>query len=142
VTGVRRQQAPTRAHTPVIAPDPEHKNLTKIAPLAAWTKDQVWSYIREHELPYHALYDRLHVYRLRALHARHHRRRGRARGALVVESQTEIKECGLHWTASDEGTENTRDRGAPARCGVRPGRQLGPAGRRPAAHVRLGISRT
>src|SRR3981189_1594499 len=56
VTGLRRQQAATRTQTAVVAPDPEHKGLTKIAPLAAWTKDQVWSYIRAHELPYHALY--------------------------------------------------------------------------------------
>src|SRR5712691_1719527 len=58
VTGVRRQQAATRAQTPVAAPDREHEGLTKIAPLAAWTKDQVWAYIHEHDLPYHTLYER------------------------------------------------------------------------------------
>src|SRR4030081_86251 len=47
VTGVRRQQAATRAATPVVAPDREHDGLTKIAPLAAWSKDQVWAYIHD-----------------------------------------------------------------------------------------------
>src|SRR6202165_3407351 len=56
-TGVRRQQAGTRTETAVVAPDREHAGLTKIAPLAAWSKDQVWAYIRDHELPYHSLYD-------------------------------------------------------------------------------------
>jgi len=58
VTGVRRQQAATRSQTPVVAPDPEHSGLTKIAPLAGWSKDQVWAYIREHDVPHHPLYER------------------------------------------------------------------------------------
>jgi phosphoadenosine phosphosulfate reductase len=100
VTGVRRQQAATRAHAAVIAPDPEHKDLTKIAPLAAWTKDQVWSYIREHELPYHALYDQGYTSIgcapcTRATTAGEDERAGR----WWWESQNEIKECGLHWNS-------------------------------------------
>ena len=50
ITGVRRQQATTRAATAVVAPDAEHVGSTKIAPLATWTKDQVWAYIRERNL--------------------------------------------------------------------------------------------
>jgi thioredoxin-dependent adenylylsulfate APS reductase len=57
ITGVRREQAPTRSQTAVVAADPEHEGLTKIAPLASWSKDQVWSYIRDNDLPYHSLYD-------------------------------------------------------------------------------------
>jgi thioredoxin-dependent adenylylsulfate APS reductase len=57
VTGLRRQQAATRSQTAVVSPDPEHEDLTKVAPLAAWSKDQVWAYIRDNELPYHSLYD-------------------------------------------------------------------------------------
>src|SRR5258708_26428398 len=56
VTGVRRQQAMTRAKTPMVAPDPKHEGLTKIAPLAGWSKEQVWAYIRDHDLPYHSLH--------------------------------------------------------------------------------------
>jgi phosphoadenosine phosphosulfate reductase len=57
VTGLRREQAPGRARTAVVAPDPKHTGLTKISPLADWTRAQVWDYIQEHEVPYHALYD-------------------------------------------------------------------------------------
>jgi len=99
VTGVRRQQAATRTQTAVVAPDAEHDGLTKIAPLAAWTKDQVWSYIREHELPYHALYDQGYTSIgcapcTRATTAGEDERAGR-----WWWEQNEVKECGLHWTA-------------------------------------------
>ena len=99
VTGVRRQQAATRTQTAVVALDPEHQGLTKIAPLAAWSKDQVWAYIREHELPYHALYDQGYTSIgcapcTRATTAGEDERAGRWWWEL-----NEAKECGLHWAA-------------------------------------------
>src|SRR5260370_39091911 len=57
VTGLRRQQAPTRAQTAVVAADPEHTGLTKGAPPASRTHDPVRDYIPENDLPYHSLYD-------------------------------------------------------------------------------------
>jgi len=98
VTGVRREQAHTRSHTAVVAADPEHEGLTKIAPLAAWTKDQVWSYIRENELPYHALYDLGYTSIgcepcTRATTAGEDERAGRWWWEV-----NEVKECGLHWS--------------------------------------------
>jgi phosphoadenosine phosphosulfate reductase len=98
ITGVRRQQASTRAETPVVAPDRDHEGLTKIAPLATWSKDQVWAYIREHELPYHGLYDLGYTSIgcapcTRATIAGEGERAGR----WWWESASEVKECGLHW---------------------------------------------
>ena len=58
VTGLRRDQIATRGLTPKIGPDPQHGGLWKVAPLADWSRDQVWAYIREHDLPYNALHDR------------------------------------------------------------------------------------
>jgi len=58
VTGLRRDQILTRVDTAKIAPDPRHPGVWKIAPLADWTSDRVWAYIREHDLPYNALHDR------------------------------------------------------------------------------------
>ena len=100
VTGLRRQQAATRTQTAVVSPDPEHDGLTKIAPLAGWTKDQVWTYIREHELPYHALYDQGYTSIgcapcTRATTAGEDERAGR----WWWESENEVKECGLHWSS-------------------------------------------
>ena len=98
VTGLRRQQAATRSETAVVAPDPEHKGMTKIAPLATWSRDQVWAYIRENELPYHALYDQGYTSIgcapcTRATAPGEDERAGR----WWWESAGEVKECGLHW---------------------------------------------
>jgi phosphoadenosine phosphosulfate reductase len=98
VTGLRRQQAETRSQTAVVAPDLEHEGLTKIAPLATWSRDQVWGYIREHALPYHALYDAGYTSIgcapcTRATSANEDERAGR-----WWWEQGENKECGLHWT--------------------------------------------
>ncbi|MCG0239323.1 MAG: phosphoadenylyl-sulfate reductase [Firmicutes bacterium] len=57
VTGIRREQAPTRASAQVVEWDHRH-GLVKVNPLAAWTWDQVWAYIREHGVPYNPLHDR------------------------------------------------------------------------------------
>lgn len=57
ITGIRREQSPTRAHAEVVEWD-ESFGLVKLNPLAHWTHDQVWSYIREREVPYNPLHDR------------------------------------------------------------------------------------
>jgi phosphoadenosine phosphosulfate reductase len=57
VTGIRRDQVATRVETAKIGPDPTHDGIWKIAPLADWTSERVWAYIREHDLPYNALHD-------------------------------------------------------------------------------------
>ena len=58
ITGLRREQAPTRARTPKISLDLEHGLIWKVAPLSDWTEAQVWEHIRANDLPYHALHDR------------------------------------------------------------------------------------
>ena len=47
VTGVRRVEAPTRVNTPLITFD-EKFGLVKINPIAAWTDDEMETYIAEH----------------------------------------------------------------------------------------------
>jgi thioredoxin-dependent adenylylsulfate APS reductase len=101
VTGLRRQQAATRSQTAVVAPDSEHEGLTKIAPLASWTKDEVWRYIHEHDLPYHPLYGRGYTSIgcepcTRATVAGEDERAGR-----WWWEQGEVKECGLHWSVTN-----------------------------------------
>lgn len=58
VTGLRREQSPTRAQVNVLETDAAHGGIAKVNPLAAWTEAEVWAYVREHQLPYNALYDR------------------------------------------------------------------------------------
>ena len=57
ITGLRRQQARTRAAARKLERD-ERRGVTKINPLADWTDDDVWRYISRHELPYHPLHER------------------------------------------------------------------------------------
>lgn len=97
ITGVRREQAATRANAEVVAIDHDHGGITKVAPLAAWTKAQVWDYIREHELPYHRLYDRGYTSIgcapcTRATNPGEDERAGRWWWEIDG-----VKECGLHW---------------------------------------------
>jgi phosphoadenosine phosphosulfate reductase len=57
VTGIRRDQGPNRANAGLVEWD--HKfALVKFNPLAQWRAEDVWTYIRVHEVPYNALHDR------------------------------------------------------------------------------------
>jgi phosphoadenosine phosphosulfate reductase len=56
ITGIRREQAPTRAQTPKIELD-VRRGIVKFNPLADWTEKDVWRYVFEHELPYNPLHD-------------------------------------------------------------------------------------
>jgi phosphoadenosine phosphosulfate reductase len=57
ITGIRREQAPTRAASPKIERD-EKRGIWKVNPLADWSERDLWSYIFEHDLPYNPLHDR------------------------------------------------------------------------------------
>ena len=58
ITGLRRDQTPDRAATPILARDDAHGGVLKLAPLAAWSLDDVAVYLRAHDLPRHPLYAR------------------------------------------------------------------------------------
>ncbi|HZT16604.1 MAG TPA: phosphoadenylyl-sulfate reductase [Gaiellaceae bacterium] len=57
ITGIRRDQAPTRANAPKLGWDDRHE-LWKANPLADWDDARCWAYIRERGLPYNELHDR------------------------------------------------------------------------------------
>lgn len=56
VTGIRREQAPTRLGARKFEHD-EQRGIFKLNPLAAWSEKDLWRYIFEHDLPYHPLHD-------------------------------------------------------------------------------------
>src|SRR4051794_19462447 len=56
ITGIRRDQAPTRADTPKLVWDEKHE-LWKASPLADWSDNDCWAYINERGLPYNPLHD-------------------------------------------------------------------------------------
>jgi phosphoadenosine phosphosulfate reductase len=57
ITGLRRDQSPTRANAPKLGWDEAHE-LWKANPLADWSDEQCWTYIRERELPVNPLHER------------------------------------------------------------------------------------
>jgi phosphoadenosine phosphosulfate reductase len=54
VTGIRRDQTVQRASTPVVTFD-EYFGVAKIAPLAAWSVDEVDEYVRRNDVPLNPL---------------------------------------------------------------------------------------
>ena len=57
ITGLRRDQAATRSSVERLEIDAEHGGIVKINPLADWSWQRVWQYIRDHHVPYNALHD-------------------------------------------------------------------------------------
>ena len=56
ITGIRREQAATRAASPKLEQD-ERRGIWKLNPLADWTEKDLWTYIFKHDLPYNPLHD-------------------------------------------------------------------------------------
>lgn len=57
ITGIRRDQAPTRANAKKVEYDTKF-GLVKFNPLASWTTEDVWNYIRSNNIIYNPLHDR------------------------------------------------------------------------------------
>jgi phosphoadenosine phosphosulfate reductase len=56
ITGIRREQATTRAGATKVEHD-ERRGIVKLNPLADWTEKDIWTYIFKHDLPYNPLHD-------------------------------------------------------------------------------------
>ncbi|RZU44864.1 phosphoadenylylsulfate reductase (thioredoxin) [Fluviicoccus keumensis] len=103
ITGQRKDQSPgTRVGVPVVQPDAAFsgpgKSLVKFNPLANWTSEQVWDYIRAFDVPYNELHEKGFISIgcepcTRAVLPNQHEREGR----WWWEEATK-KECGLHIT--------------------------------------------
>ena len=97
---MRREQSVTRTAVHKIEWD-EGNQLVKVNPLADWTHDDVWTYIREHNVPYNALHDRGYPSIgcgpcTRAVQPGEHERSGR-----WWWENPDTKECGLHVAAPE-----------------------------------------
>lgn len=57
ITGIRREQASTRAGAVKLERD-ERRGIWKVNPLVDWSERDLWNYVVEHDLPYHPLHDR------------------------------------------------------------------------------------
>ena len=57
ITGLRREQGPTRDGTELVEVDAKRAGIAKYNPLALWTERDLWARIAERGLPYHPLHD-------------------------------------------------------------------------------------
>jgi phosphoadenosine phosphosulfate reductase len=93
ITAIRRNQTPDRAHAQKVEWDSKFQ-LVKINPLADWTSEAIWQYVRKHDVPYNPLHDRNYpslgcTHCTRAIHAGEDPRAGRWADFRKTE-------CGLH----------------------------------------------
>ncbi len=96
ITGLRREQAESRTAIVEAEQDPVHGKW-KFSPLADWSAEDVWAYLRANKVPYNALHDRGYPSIgcdpcTRAIKPGEHPRAGR----WWWEQDTARKECGLH----------------------------------------------
>ena len=89
-TGLRREQASSRAETPFID---VAAGRIKVQPIADWTKQDVHRYLEQHELPYHPLFEQGYV-SIGDTHSTRPLTLG------MTEEETRfgglVRECGLH----------------------------------------------
>lgn len=95
ITGLRRDQAPTRKDLAVSEYDAEN-GLQKFSPLLEWSLSDVWDYLKQFDVPYNLLHDRGYTSIgcapcTRAITPGEDIRAGR-----WWWEDPEIKECGLH----------------------------------------------
>jgi phosphoadenosine phosphosulfate reductase len=102
VTGLRRDQSVTRAHTPLLARDDAHGGIIKVAPLVSWTRADVDDYLTRHSVPRHPLYARGYTSIGCAPCTRATTPGEDERAGRWWWEQGSNKECGLHERATQE----------------------------------------
>ena len=95
ITGLRRAQSPERGATPLVEWDAAHAAV-KANPLAEWSDEQVWDYLRAHGVPYNVLHDRGFLSIGCAPCTRAVEPGEPARAGRWWWEQGTAKECGLH----------------------------------------------
>ncbi|MDX8397754.1 MAG: phosphoadenylyl-sulfate reductase [Mariprofundaceae bacterium] len=96
ITGRRKDQAKNRAEIAAVEDDAVY-GLKKYNPMRNWKEEDVWAYIREHDLPYNKLHDAFYVSIgcepcTRAVSMGEDPRAGR----WWWEDSDTLSECGLH----------------------------------------------
>ena len=99
MTGLRREQALTRAEVRKVEVDKEHGNIIKINPLVDWSYDEVWSYIRKHNVPYNRLHKQGYPSIGCAPCTRAVKPGEDVRAGRWWWENADSKECGLHMSA-------------------------------------------
>jgi thioredoxin-dependent adenylylsulfate APS reductase len=120
VSGLRRDQWKTRKNVAKVELDRDHGGVVKLNPLADWSAEDVWDYVRKNDVPYHELFD--HGYTsigcapcTRPVQPGEDERAGR----WWWEQDTD-KECGIHCSVQLLGSKPDRERADSAAPAERP----------------------
>jgi phosphoadenylyl-sulfate reductase (thioredoxin) len=107
ITGLRRDETEFRK-TIGILEEFEGADIVKINPLANWTEDQIWDYIRKNDIPYNPLYDK----GFRSLGCEPCSRAGKLgqfeRAGRWTGTEKEGGECGIHTFLKPKNPEEMR----------------------------------
>jgi phosphoadenosine phosphosulfate reductase len=106
ITGLRRDQWASRTDIRKVEIDHDHGAIVKLNPLAEWTEDEVWDYVRERDVPYHALYDQGYTSIGCAPCTRATAPGEAARAGRWWWEQNAPKECGIHCAIETGGLEH------------------------------------
>jgi len=106
ITGLRRDQWASRTNIRKVEIDHDHGAIVKLNPLAEWTSDEVWDYVRERDVPYHPLYDRGYTSIGCAPCTRAIRDGEASRAGRWWWESNAPKECGIHCAVESGGLEH------------------------------------
>ncbi len=104
ITGLRKDQSDARKETPKVSLiEQDGRPLLKLCPLAEWSEDDVWDYIRERNIPYNRLYDKGYtsigcIICTTPTKPGEDKRAGRWRWFNALDQSN--KECGIHTAGS------------------------------------------
>jgi thioredoxin-dependent adenylylsulfate APS reductase len=128
VSGLRRDQWKTRKNVAKVELDHDHGGIVKLNPLADWSAEDVWDYVRKNDVPYHELFD--HGYTsigcapcTRPVQPGEDERAGR----WWWEQDTD-KECGIHCSVQLLGSKSDRERADSPAPANRPANNAGVGG--------------
>ena len=106
ITGLRRDQWATRTNIRKVEIDHDHGAIVKLNPLAEWSEEDVWDYVRANDVPYNALYDRGFSSIGCAPCTRATRPDEPARAGRWWWEENAPKECGIHCAIETGGFEH------------------------------------
>ena len=104
ISGLRPEQSVTRANVAAVEIDTVHGGRVKLNPLATWTKDDVWAYIRKHAVPVNALHAQGYPSVGCAPCSRAIREGEDERAGRWWWERPENRECGIHTGYEEEGS--------------------------------------
>jgi phosphoadenosine phosphosulfate reductase len=106
ITGLRRDQWATRTNIRKVEIDHDHGAIVKLNPLAEWTEDEVWDYVRDRDLPVNALYAQGYTSIGCAPCTRAVPAGGESRSGRWWWESNAPKECGIHCAIETGGLEH------------------------------------